>query len=78
MRLAFGGSGSDPPVAVMDPVLTPMSPAATGAALRLLTVPEECGQMRSIEAEEGSRRIAGWARFNAVKAEAVLSAQIGD
>ena len=55
----------------MNRVLASMSPDDTAAALRLLKVLEECGQMSAIEAGEWRRRIAGWARFNAVGAEAL-------
>jgi len=58
----------------MNRVLASMSPEDSAAALRLLKVLEECGQMTAIEASEWARRIAGWARFNAVGAEAVPSA----
>ncbi len=58
----------------MDRVLASMSPADTVAALRLLKVLEECQQMDADEADEWRRRIAGWARFNAVGAEAAPSA----
>ena len=54
----------------MDRVIASMSPDDTAAALRLLKVLEECRQMGPIEAEAWRRRIAGWARFNAVEAEA--------
>ena len=57
----------------MDRVLAAMSPDDTGAALRLLKVLEECRQMDATEAEAWRRRITGWARFNAVGAEAELS-----
>jgi len=58
----------------MDRVIASMSPADTVAALRLLKVLEECRQMDAAEAEAWRRRIAGWARFNAVGAEAEPSA----
>jgi len=51
-----------------------MTPDDTLAALRLLNVLEECHQMTSGEAESWRRRITGWARFNAVGAEAEPSA----
>ena len=57
----------------MDRVLASMSPNDTLAALRLLKVLEECWQMDATEADEWRRRIAGWARFNAVGAEAGAS-----
>ena len=55
-------------------MIASMSPADTAAALRLLKALEECRQMRPAEAEEWRRRITGWARFNAVDAEAAPSA----
>jgi hypothetical protein len=51
-----------------------MSPADTAAALRVLKVLEECGQMTATEAGEWRRRITAWAGFNAVGAEAAPSA----
>jgi len=57
----------------MDRVIAEMSPDDTAVALRLLKVLEECWQMRPTEAEAWRRRIAGWARFNAVEAETVPS-----
>ena len=58
----------------MDRVLASMSPVDTVAALRLLKVLEECRQMDAAEADAWRRRITGWARFNAVGAEAEPSA----
>lgn len=58
----------------MNRVLAAMSPDDTAAALRLLEVLEDCGQMTATEAGEWRRRIIGWARFNAVGAEAAPSA----
>jgi hypothetical protein len=58
----------------MDGVLASMSPANTAAALRLLKVLVECRQMDPVDAEEWRRRILGWARFNAVGADARPSA----
>jgi hypothetical protein len=54
-------------------MLASMSPEDTAAALRLLKVLEDCGQMHPAEAGEW-RRIVGWARFNAVGDEAPPSA----
>ena len=53
-----------------DRVIASMSPDDTAAALRLLKVLEECRQIDPTEAEAWRRRITGWARFNAVGAEA--------
>ena len=53
----------------MNRVLAEMSPDDTAAALRLLKVLEECGQMNPTEAGEWRRRIVGWARFNAVETD---------
>ena len=50
----------------MARVLASMSRDDTAAALRLLKVLEECGQMTVVEAEEWQRRITGWAWFNEV------------
>jgi hypothetical protein len=47
----------------MDRGLASVSPDATAAALRLLKVLEECGQMSPAEAKAARRRITGWARF---------------
>lgn len=58
----------------MDRVIAELSPDDAFAALRLLTVLEECGQMHFAEAEVWRRRITGWARFKAVGAEAKPSA----
>jgi len=58
----------------MARVLASMSRDDTAAALRLLKVLEECGQMTIVEAENWGRRITGWARFNAVGVEAAPSA----
>ena len=53
----------------MDRVIASMSPDDTAAALRLLKVLVECWRMDPIDAEEWSRRIVGWARFNAVNTD---------
>ena len=58
----------------MDRVIASMSPDDTAAALRLLKLLEECGQMEWDEAAEWMLRIAGWAWFNAVEAEAAANA----
>ena len=61
----------------MDPkdrVLASMSPEDTATTLRLLQALEECRQMSPTEAGAWRRRITGWARFNAVDAEAAPSA----
>jgi hypothetical protein len=58
----------------MNGVLASLSPDDTAAALRLLKVLEGCGQMTTAEACEWRRRIDGWVRFNAVRAEAEPSA----
>jgi len=55
-------------------VLASMSPDDTAAALRLLKVLEECGQMTLIEAGEWRRRITGWARFREMHAETAPNA----
>ena len=61
-----GISPYTPPMDAMDRVLASMSPDDTAAALRLLAVLEECGQMHFSEADAWRRRITGWARLNAV------------
>jgi hypothetical protein len=58
----------------MDRLLAKMSPDDAAAALRLIRLLEECGQMMPVEAAEWILRIAGWTWFNAVKAEAAPSA----
>ena len=58
----------------MDDVLASMSPDDTVAALRLLTILEECRQMSPAEAEGWRRRITEWARFNEVGAESARNA----
>jgi hypothetical protein len=58
----------------MDRVIASMSPEDAAAALRLLKLLEECGQMKPVEAADWMLRIAGWAWFNAVEAEAAASA----
>lgn len=59
---------------VMDRVIAEMSPVDTAAALRLLKLLEECGQMEPVEAAEWMLRIAEWAWFNAVEIDAPASA----
>lgn len=58
----------------MDRIIAELSPSDAVSALRLLKLLEECGQMRSGEAEEWRRRIEGWVRFNAVEGETEPSA----
>jgi len=59
-----------PLVDTWDQLICSWSPTDAIAALRLLNVLEECRQMNATEAEAWRRRITGWARFNAVGAEA--------
>ena len=63
-----------PHMDAMDRVIASLSPDDTAAALGLLKLLEECGQMKPAEAEEWRRRITGWARFNAVGAEVMPNA----
>ena len=58
----------------MDRVISEMSPSDAIASLRLLKLLERCGQMEPEEAAEWTLRIAGWAWFNEVGAEAVPNA----
>jgi hypothetical protein len=51
----------------MDRLIASLSPVDTAAALRLLMILEECGQMSSGEAEAWRRRITGWAQFHTVE-----------
>ncbi len=58
----------------MDRLIASMSPDDTIAAVRLLQVMEECGQIGAEEAERWRRRIVGWERFNGAETGAEPSA----
>ena len=63
-----------PRMDAMDRVIAEMSPDDTAVALRLLKVPEECGEVRPVEAGDWGRRIVGWAAFSSLEVEAAPSA----
>jgi len=58
----------------MDAVVTWLLLDEIPAALRLLSVMEEFGQIRADEAAEWRRRIVAWGRYHAVEGEAAADA----
>lgn len=60
-------------MAAMNHVIASLSPDDTDAALGLLELLEECGQMDTDEAAEWRWRINGWVRFQLVDPETVPS-----
>ena len=54
----------------MDDIVAWLKPGEIPAALRLLSVMEEFGQIRAEEAAEWRRRIEAWGRYQAVEEEA--------